>query len=491
MKTPSQPRAIYYVVALQIWEYFSFYGMRALLILYLTHQLRYDDTHAFALYSAYASLVYVTPIVGGILADRLLGNRAAVISGAALMTLGHIVLGISAVSPSSLYLALAIIVCGYGLFKSNISCLLGELYAEDDPRRDGGFSLLYAAGNVGSIVAPIACGLAAERYGWHVGFALAGIGMFAGLLIFLCGRRHFRHTRGVDWRVMSTASAGLPNWGWLSIGLIIAPFLVAVLFWRDWSGYALALVCAAALVILAMIFRRAGGVQRRELGQVVVLMLLGTLFWAFAQQGGSSISLFIDRVVDRSLFSVTVPTALFQSVNGFAVMLSGVVLAWLVRESWRGNRAVRIWGKFALGMLLIGAGFAILAANARWAAAHGQASMLVTVLGLAVMGFAELFIDPVAMAQITRLHIPGATGVLTGIYMLATGSVANYLAGIIANQTAQAHFEQGSEALAHSLSSYAGVFGEIAWGALGCAGLVVMLWLWHAARARKSALVSG
>ena len=124
MKTPSQPRAIYYIVAIQIWEYFSFYGMRALLILYLTHQLGFDDNHAISLFSAYASLVYVTPILGGWLADRLLGNRTAVIAGALLMTLGHVVLGIDTNSTFSLYLALAIIICGYGLFKSNISCLL-------------------------------------------------------------------------------------------------------------------------------------------------------------------------------------------------------------------------------------------------------------------------------------------------------------------------------------------------------------------------------
>ncbi len=150
------------------------YGMRALLILYLTHQLGFDDSHAISLFSAYASLVYVTPILGGWLADRLLGNRTAVIAGALLMTLGHVVLGVESTSAWSLYVALAIIICGYGLFKSNISCLLGELYAHDDPRRDGGFSLLYAAGNVGSIAAPIACGLAAQWYGWHIGFALAG-----------------------------------------------------------------------------------------------------------------------------------------------------------------------------------------------------------------------------------------------------------------------------------------------------------------------------
>lgn len=176
----------------------QFYGMRALLILYLTHQLGFDDNHAISLFSAYASLVYVTPILGGWLADRLLGNRTAVIAGALLMTLGHVVLGIDTNSTFSLYLALAIIICGYGLFKSNISCLLGELYDENDHRRDGGFSLLYAAGNIGSIAAPIACGLAAQWYGWHVGFALAGGGMFIGLLIFLSGHRHFQSTRSMD-----------------------------------------------------------------------------------------------------------------------------------------------------------------------------------------------------------------------------------------------------------------------------------------------------
>ena len=127
-KQASQPRAIYYVVALQIWEYFSFYGMRALLILYLTNQLKYDDNHAYELFSAYCSLVYVTPILGGYLADKVLGNRMAVMIGAFLMAVGHLVLGASEMAPAFLYLSLAIIVCGYGLFKSNISCLLGELY---------------------------------------------------------------------------------------------------------------------------------------------------------------------------------------------------------------------------------------------------------------------------------------------------------------------------------------------------------------------------
>lgn len=229
MKTPSQPRAIFYIVAIQIWEYFSFYGMRALLILYLTHQLGFNDSHAINLFSAYASLVYVTPILGGWLADRLLGNRVAVITGALLMTLGHVVLGLESDSTLSLYAALAIIICGYGLFKSNISCLLGELYAPDDNRRDGGFSLLYAAGNIGSIAAPIACGLAAQWYGWHVGFALAGVGMFIGLLIFLSGHRHFQQTRGVNRPALRAVKFALPTWGWLVLMLCIAPVFFTLL----------------------------------------------------------------------------------------------------------------------------------------------------------------------------------------------------------------------------------------------------------------------
>ena len=262
--------------------------------------------------------------------------------------------------------------------------------------------------------------------------------MFAGLAIFLLGGRHFRHTRGVNAPLMRAKSLGLPHWGWLLAALLASPLFFTLLFVHDWAGYLLGLVCVAAVVLVARIMLRADAGQRRGLWQIVVLMLLGTLFWAFAQQGGSSISLFIDHFVDRRWFGWTVPTALFQSVNACAVMLGGVALAWLASGDGTGDRTLRIWCKFAFGLLLIGVGFTLMALNTRL---HGPGSMGLMIAGLAVMGFAELFIDPVAMAQITRLNIPGATGVLTGIYMLATGSIANYLAGIIANQTAEDHIE--------------------------------------------------
>lgn len=468
MKTPSQPRAIYYIVAIQIWEYFSFYGMRALLILYLTHQLGFNDSHAIDLFSAYASLVYVTPILGGWLADRLLGNRTAVIAGALLMTLGHIVLGVESDSTWSLYLALAIIICGYGLFKSNISCLLGEMYEPDDHRRDGGFSLLYAAGNIGSIAAPIACGLAAQWYGWHVGFALAGIGMFIGLIVFLSGHRHFRHTQGVNQPALRAVKFVLPTWGWLVLMLCAAPLFFTLLLQNNWSGYLLALVCAVATVIVARIMLRFPE-HRRALWQIILLMLTGTLFWVLAQQGGSSISLFIDHFVNRHWLSFEVPTALFQSVNAVAVMTAGVVLAWLARPESSISSALRVWLKFAFGLVLMGAGFMLLALNAHGAQLHGQASMGMMVAGLALMGFAELFIDPVAMAQITRLNLPGITGVLTGIYMLATGSVANWLAGVVAQKTTESQISDTA------IDAYGHFFSQMGEWTLGVVALIVVL----------------
>ncbi|EJV7215144.1 dipeptide permease DtpD, partial [Escherichia coli] len=183
----------------------------------------------------------------------------------------------------------------------------------------------------------------------------------------------------------------------------------------------------------------------------------------------------------------TVPTAMFQSINAFAVMLCGVFLAWVVKESVAGNRTVRIWGKFALGLGLMSAGFCILTLSARWSAMYGHSSLPLMVLGLAVMGFAELFIDPVAMSQITRIEIPGVTGVLTGIYMLLSGAIANYLAGVIADQTSQASFD-ASGAINYSINAYIEVFDQITWGALACVGLVLMIWLYQALKFRNRAL---
>ncbi len=167
-----------------------------------------------------------------------------------------------------------------------------------------------------------------------MGFALAAIGMVAGLVIFLCGNRHFQHTAGVNRQALCARRFLLPNWGWLLVLLVTAPLLIAVLFWQEWSVYALIVATAIGLAVLARIYLRAEtDKQRKDLRLIVVLTAFSLLFWAFAQQGGSSISLYIDRFVNRHIMSYEVPTAMFQSINAFAVMLCGMVLAWLVKRA--------------------------------------------------------------------------------------------------------------------------------------------------------------
>lgn len=292
--------------------------------------------------------------------------------------------------------------------------------------------------------------------------------MFIGLLVFLSGHRHFRHTQGVNRPALRAVKFVLPTWGWLALMLCVAPVFFTLLLENDWSGYLLSIVCAAAAVIVARIMLRFPQ-QRRALGQIVLLMLTGTLFWVLAQQGGSSISLFIDHFVNRHWLNIEVPTALFQSVNAIAVMFAGVVLAWLARPEGGISSTLRVWLKFAFGLALMAAGFMLLALNAHGAQVHGQASMGMMIVGLALMGFAELFIDPVAMAQITRLNLPGVTGVLTGIYMLATGSVANWLAGVVAQKTTESQISETA------VDAYGHFFSQMGEWTLGCVALMMVL----------------
>lgn len=292
--------------------------------------------------------------------------------------------------------------------------------------------------------------------------------MFIGLLIFLSGHRHFQQTRGVNRPALRAVKFALPTWGWLVLMLCIAPVFFTLLLENNWSGYVLAIVCVFAAQLIARIMVKFPE-HRRALWQIVLLMITGTLFWVLAQQGGSSISLFIDRFVNRHWLNMTVPTALFQSVNAIAVMAAGVVLAWLSSPKESARSVLRVWLKFAVGLVLMGGGFMLLALNAHQARLDGQASMGMMIAGLALMGFAELFIDPVAIAQITRLNLPGVTGVLTGIYMLATGAVANWLAGVVAQQTTESQISDTA------VAAYGHFFSQMGEWTLSCVALIVAI----------------
>jgi len=473
-----QPRGLFYIVMVLMWEYFSYYGMRALLVLYLTQALLFSDHHAYALYGAYTSLVYVTPIIGGVLADHWLGYRWSVIIGALLMVVGHVVLGFSHDHIKLLYLGLAFIVCGYGLFKTNTSCLLGEIYEEQDPRRDSGFAIMYVGGNIGAFIAPLVCAWAAQRWGWDVGFILAGIGMAIGLTIFLSGHKHF-------------TNVGLPGWQPLlrkgmrsarTLPVIVFGVVLSVVFFT-WvlssllAGWVLSVVMLAALVMFVGLFIKSDRQDKKGLGAILLFMLFGLIFWVFDQQGGSSISLFIERNIDRYILGYHIPAAAFQAINPFAILIGGLFVAALWKQLAKRGVRPHALIKLSFGMVMLTIGFYMLRLGAGFAALHqGQASWVWVLVALSFIGFAELFVDPVALTEITRLNPHKAVGLLIGIYLLVSGALANYLAARVAMWTSVAHAPDTDVVNAiRAASHYASAFNVIGYWCVGALTLLVLI----------------
>src|SRR5713226_3320021 len=221
--TSSHPRGLHILFFTEMWERFSYYGMRALLVLYLVNALDYPRARALSLYATYTGLVYLTPILGGYLADKWLGSRRAVLVGGMVMAMGHFAMAV----PTLLHLALGLLITGNGFFKPNISTIVGSLYGHNDPRRDSGFTIFYMGINLGAFLSPLVCGTLAEKFGWHYGFAAAGVGMLAGLLVFILGQSQLGQT-GFPPRRMVTEESRLTarDWAWymrwLTSGLTLA-----------------------------------------------------------------------------------------------------------------------------------------------------------------------------------------------------------------------------------------------------------------------------
>lgn len=325
------PRGLYVLFSAEAWERFSYYGMRALLVLYMTQHLHYSRANALEIYALYTGLVYLTPLIGGALADSLLGRRKAVLIGGTLMALGHLAMAFEPL----LFHALGLLIVGNGFFKPNISTIVGGLYHEGDNRRDGGFTIFYMGINLGAFFSPIVCGFLGEKVGWHYGFSAAAIGMALGLLVFAWGQRLFGSVGLPPRRVAasSTSAAGegafreepatiegptdapmlLERRDYLDVALWVAigtGVVVAVLFgWRFvgplWAGVGSvprALLAVAAAV--AVLFKLFQGSTREEVQRLIVIVILcafNVFFWMGFEQAGGTMTLFAADKTDRNL----------------------------------------------------------------------------------------------------------------------------------------------------------------------------------------------
>ncbi|MBA3070428.1 MAG: peptide MFS transporter [Hyphomonas sp.] len=441
------PTGLFVLFFAEMWERFSYYGMRALLVLYLTKHFLFERDAAYGLYGAYTTLVYITPVIGGVLADRYLGQRKAVLFGAIMLVLGHAGMALEGQAVAAggtpdpgvlniFYFSLALIITGVGFLKANISTIVGELYPKTDVRRDSAFTIFYVGINLGAFLGALVAGYLGETYGWAYGFGAAGIGMLAGLIVFVLGKPALRGAG----EPRNPALLKEPLFAGISreIAIYIGALLMTVIVWwlvRDQDTVNTLLIVAGIVVVGYILYRSVFTLEPHARNRILIaLVLISTqiLFWGLFEQAGSSLNIFTDESVDRHLFGWEVPASMFQSVNAFYIVLLGPVFAGL--WVWLGKKGLEPSApmKFALALVQLGLGFLVLVFGAN---SVGLTPVIFIFLIYLLHTTGELCLSPVGLSAMTRLSVKSMAGLMMGTWFLASGA-GNAVAAIIAQATA-------------------------------------------------------
>ena len=427
------PRGLYYLFFAELWERFSFYGMRALLVLYMTKHLLFSDEMSFGIFAAYMSLVYVTPLIGGIIAEQLIGYRKAITLGGLLMAMGHFFLTFE--QPAFFYSSLALIIVGNGFFKPNISSFVGALYEEGDKRRDSGFTIFYLGVNTGATIAPLLCAWLAELYGWHVGFVLAGIGMLAGLIVFQSGIKNnvFEEVGKVpEPEKFAVKKLGLNRYYQVALGALLSvPVFALIVRYYTYEHYLLWIVSIFLIIYLGIIFTKVSKTERKRLIVVLYFTLLATLFMIIFEQAGSSLTLFADRSVNL----VGMNAAQTNSINAAFIMLLALPFAYLWNYLTRKKINPSSPFKMGMGLFLLGFGFIIFALSANGMDNFGKVPMVYLILGYFVLTVGELFLSPIGLSKMTELSPKKYIAFIMGVWFLSS-FYGHYFAGKLAQLTA-------------------------------------------------------
>ncbi|MBI3683339.1 MAG: peptide MFS transporter [Acidobacteria bacterium] len=438
------PRGLSTLFFTEFWERWGYYGMRSLLILFMTAAaadggLGFDIPKASAIYGLYTAMVYMASLPGGWAADRLFGQRRSVMFGGIIIAIGY--LALAAPRVDVFYFALVTVIAGTGLLKPNISTIVGQIYAPGDHRRDAGFSIFYMGINMGAFFAPLFCGLVARAYGWRTGMALAGIGMALGVVQYVAGWKHLGDA-GLHPVRMSAGDDGRQRRRfWMSVIVLAAAAAAGLLLDRAGvvSISAQSLVNAAGTVLLLVTIGLFGwmffaarwtGEERKRLMAIAVLFLASTLFWSAFEQAGSSLNLFAARSTDNTIFGWEYPASWLQSVNGFFIWTLAPLFAWI----WirLGSREPSSPAKFAWGLVFLGLGFVVLVGGAALAAGGAKVSPLWLVATYLLHTLGELCLSPVGLSAITKLAPARVAGLMMGVWFLSI-SIGNYLGGRIAS----------------------------------------------------------
>ncbi|MFN3618883.1 peptide MFS transporter [Sphingorhabdus sp.] len=469
------PKGLFVLFFAEMWERFSYYGMRALLIFYLTKHWLFSDEKSGVIYGAYTALVYITPVLGGYLADRYLGQRKAVTYGAVLLTFGHFLMGFEGsggqdvASLNIFWLALAFIIVGSGFLKANISVIVGQLYPRTDVRRDGAYTIFYMGINLGAALGALLCGYLGETYGWSYGFGAAGVGMLFGLIVFivfkplLLGRGEPLNPEALTKPVMGIKL----EWLIYLVGLVA----VAICWWlvQNQAVVGSLLGVAGAILVAYVLWTAVRKLEPHDRDRIFAAMFLiigSILFWALFEQAGSSLNLFTDRHVDRA----GVPASVFQSLNAIYIVLLAPLFAWLWTTLGRKGLEPSAPAKFGLGIVQLGIGFLVLVAGS---AAAGAGSMVPVIFIFLIYLFhttGELCLSPVGLSAMNRLAPAHLASLIMGTWFFASAT-GNFVAGLIAAAT-------GSEAASGEGAGrevVMAVYSQIGWIAIGVGIAVVVI----------------
>ena len=443
------PRGLALLFAVEMWERFSYYGMRAILVLYLVNALRWDTARAANLYGTYTMAVYLTPLVGGWLADRYIGTRRSLVLGGAIIALGHFSLAFPGMT--MFHVGLGLIVVGTGFFKPNASTMVGQIYPPGDTRRDGGFTIFYMGINLGAFLGPIACGWLAEggRFGWHWGFAAAGVGMVLGLAMYLKMRDEYLPGIGLGVEAPAAREATnreRPDRRTVAHGAggAVAGGIVAVaLGGSDPLGIAGGAIVGASLAVPLLGTR---GEERRHVIALLVVVFFVVFFWAAYEQTGSSMNLFADKNTDLVFLGWRMPASWFQSVNPIAILVFAPVFAAAWSALGRRRREPSTALKMALGLFLLGLGFLFMLAGGHRADSGVLVSPIWLTLAYVFHTLGELCLSPVGLSYVTKIAPARFASLLMGTWFLANAT-ANKIAGALAAYTPvpdEAHAEGAS-----------------------------------------------
>ncbi len=469
------PRGLFVLFFAEMWERFSYYGMRALLIFYLTQHWLFSDERSGVIYGAYTALVYITPVLGGYLADRYIGQRKAVLYGAVLLTFGHFLMGFEGTGGQSsdsinvFWLALSFIIVGSGFLKANISVIVGQLYPRTDVRRDGAYTIFYMGINLGAALGSLLCGYLGQTYGWSYGFGAAGVGMLLGLIVFMWGKPLLMgRGEAPDPARLRSSFAGI-RFEWV---IYLVGFAAVIGIWQLIQYQAVVgwLLLVAGIILVGYVLTTAvtklPKEDRDRIFAAMFLILGSILFWALFEQAGSSLNLFTDRHVDRA----GVPASMFQSINAIYIVLLAPIFALLWTKLGRAGLEPSAPAKFGLAMLQLGLGFLVLVWGSQAAGLGNLTPVVFIFLIYLLHTTGELCLSPVGLSAMNRLAPAHLATLIMGTWFFASAT-GNFAAGLIAAATGA----EGLEGETAGKETVLDVYSTVGWIAIGFGVLVILV----------------